>query len=136
MLTPVVVLLLPALVAAPEVARFALHAAAQMMHPATGVILGQAMQIALADAALRPGAVHPGQVPWWLAWSSAAAALLIAGFQLGHRRLPRPAVRAFDVLAKVIASPIETLHSGLVADYVTWLVVGLALFSATFAFAP
>ena len=96
---PVVVLLLPALFAAPEVARFALHAAAQMMHPATGAILGQAMQIAPADAAVRPGAVHPGQVPWWLAWSSVAAALLVA-------------------------------------DYVTWLVVGLALFSATFAFAP
>ncbi len=131
MMTPVVVLLLPALVAMPQVAPFAMHAAAQMTHPETAAILGQPVSIPSVAAAVRPA-----QAPWWLSWSSLAAALLIAGYQLGHQRLPRPAVRALDLVGKAIAGPIETLHSGLVADYVTWLVMGLALFCATFALAP
>ena len=62
-------------------------------------------------------------------------AILIAGFDLSRNRLPGPLVRAVGATFRPLHSVLEAWHSGLVGDYVTWIVVGLALIAGCLAFA-
>jgi len=86
-------------------------------------------------AAVQLGAVaHKGApVSSLLAWSGVAFALLLAGTGLWHPALPRPVLKTAKFLVRPLAASLSYVHSGAVCDYVAWLVVGLALFTAAFA---
>jgi multicomponent Na+:H+ antiporter subunit D len=56
--------------------------------------------------------------------ASAAAALVLAGLSLYWRRLPLPRRRAES--GPFLAGPVRAFQSGIINDYVTWIVVGIA----------
>jgi multicomponent Na+:H+ antiporter subunit D len=72
---------------------------------------------------------RPGDLVPWLPWATVGIALMIAGFDLSRRSLPKGLVKGVTQLTTPILSAMQTIHSGLIGDYVTWLVVGVALFS-------
>ncbi|MGH3400810.1 MAG: complex I subunit 5 family protein, partial [Streptosporangiaceae bacterium] len=56
--------------------------------------------------------------------ASAEAALVVAGLSLYWRRLPLPRRRAGS--GPFLAGPVQAFQSGVINDYVTWIVVGIA----------
>ena len=114
MLLPAALLLLLALSGGAAARPFALRAAAEFMH---------------ATAPLR----HIAPPHHFLPWLGPGLALLIAAFNLSRRHLPRWLVAGNDRLTGPPLRFLQALHSGLVGDYVTWVVVGLAVFAAVFA---
>ena len=119
MLLPAAVMLVAAVIGLEAERRFAIRAAAAI--------------IAAPDAP--PPDVRPDAGPGLAPWISVAAAVVIASFQLGRGHLPRWLVRGSDAGTYPVLGALQTLHSGLVADYVTWIVVGLAFFALAFAVA-
>jgi multicomponent Na+:H+ antiporter subunit D len=77
-----------------------------------------------------PEATHP-----FLPWLSMALAVGIAGFDLFRRYLPKPAVQLGSAVSAPLFHVLSSLHSGLVGDYVAWIVVGLAVFAIAFVLA-
>ena len=69
-----------------------------------------------------------------LPWMTVGLAILIASYDMSRSRLPGPLVRATSTALHPIHSALEAWHSGLVGDYVTWIVVGLALMVGWVAF--
>jgi multicomponent Na+:H+ antiporter subunit D len=67
------------------------------------------------------------------AWLAVALAIALAGFELGRDRLPRPVLAVVDRLLRPPLAAIRLWHSGLIGDYVAWMMVGLAVFGASFA---
>lgn len=125
MMIPVAVLLGLALVAGTRSARlFAVGAAARFIAWDGGASLG------------RLGAVPPvaSAAPHFAAasWVTLGLALLLAAFNLSRARLPRPLLAASEAMARPVFATLESLHDGLVGNYVTWIIVGLALFTVTF----
>jgi multicomponent Na+:H+ antiporter subunit D len=55
-------------------------------------------------------------------------AVLIAGFNLLRRDLPEVVTKGVDVVLRPVFGSLQALHSGLIGDYVAWLVVGVAMF--------
>jgi multicomponent Na+:H+ antiporter subunit D len=70
-----------------------------------------------------------------LSWTTVALAILIAGYDLSRSRLPGALVRATEAVLHPLHTVLEAWHSGLVGDYVTWIVVGLALMAGWVALA-
>jgi hypothetical protein len=68
--------------------------------------------------------------PSWTVWLSLAFALGTAAFALFRDRLPDRVDRSVRTTQSVPTRALETLHSGLIGDYVTWLAAGLALMAA------
>ena len=132
MLLPAALLLLLALPGSRAAASFALHAAGLFMHPDVPAIL------ALAGAPSAPAIPAPPPLPphSMLPWLSVALALLIASYELGRHRLPRPLVNTVDRLSVPALDTLRAAHSGLVGDYVAWIAVGLALWTFAFWTAP
>ncbi|HEY1794694.1 MAG TPA: proton-conducting transporter membrane subunit [Stellaceae bacterium] len=62
------------------------------------------------------------------------AAIAIAAFDLFRDRLPRFLPRSVDRVAEPLFRGLGVLHSGLVGDYVAWIVVGLGGFAVVLAF--
>ena len=86
-----------------------------------------------APAPSGPPVALPPPVHAWLPWAALAAALLLAGYDLGRAHLPRWLVAGADRLSAPLADGLEALHSGEVGDYVAWVAAGLAAFGAAFA---
>ena len=102
------------------------------------VVLGAAHRVdgLAADAALQLGVVDTGGVPAsgsGAGWIAVAAALVLAAFDLLHTSLPGAVATATKWLTEPLAAGLDYMHSGAVGDYVAWLAVGLALFTAAFA---
>ncbi len=90
---------------------------------------GLARQAADQAGAAAGGASHaPGVLPW----VAVGLALLLAGFDLLQPRLPGPITAVTGLVTRPLGAGLGYLHSGAVGDYVAWLVVGLALFTAAF----
>ncbi len=53
--------------------------------------------------------------------------------QLGRRRLPPRLAAAARAVNSTVLSPLRTLHSGHVGDYIAWLTVGVAVFGGILA---
>jgi multicomponent Na+:H+ antiporter subunit D len=103
MLSPVVILLVLALFSASHLARAA------------------AVQFA---GGLAPAGVSEGRE--WVGWLSVGAAVVIAGYQLFRASL----WNRLSFVAKTVSAPfaaaLEAVHSGMVGDYIVWVVAGLA----------
>ena len=110
MLACTAVPLLAVLLAAGQASGLAEHAAAQLGRAAAGTPRASGL----------------------FAWAAVALALLLAAFDLLHRRLPASITKTTVLLARPFATGLDELHSGAVGDYVAWLVVGLALFTGAF----
>ncbi|MBV9812861.1 MAG: NADH-quinone oxidoreductase subunit E, partial [Acetobacteraceae bacterium] len=117
MLAPAAVMLALALIGPGFERSIAVHAAGLLMHAGT------------SDAA---EAVAGGQSSL-LPWIFVAFAVAVAAWELGRGHLPRLLVRGTDAVLNPALAALQALHSGLVSDYVTWIVVGLAGFAVAFA---
>ncbi len=127
MLAPTALLLLLALPAADAAGTFASTAAASFIHPDTDAILGLAAPyVGMSSPTPAPG--HS-----ILPWPSVLLAVLIAAAELTRGRMPRALTAGYDRLAAPVTDGLRALQSGLIGDYVAWIVVGLALFSVTAA---
>jgi multicomponent Na+:H+ antiporter subunit D len=128
MMIPTTFLLLLALAGGHAAGAFAFHAAIAFTHPDNNSILG------LASYEIGATGSAPSALPTsWLSWLSVALALIISGYQLSRRELPRLVVRSVALATRPLLGALQAIHSGLVGDYVAWLVVGLALFTIVFA---
>jgi multicomponent Na+:H+ antiporter subunit D len=131
MLAPAALLLAVAVLSAPWAERLAEASTRQFMHPDAQAVLGAGYgaphQVAGERATHAAGPVVP--------WIGVGLALLIAGYELGRRHLPRPLLRAISVATDPLFARLQRLHSGLVGDYVAWIMVGLAVFAAALALA-
>ncbi len=66
-------------------------------------------------------------------WASLALALAVAAFELWRHKMPRLVTTAVDWGSAPVALGVARLHTGLIGDYVTWILVGLAIFTISFA---
>ena len=114
MLLPALGLLALALGAASWFDGFVRQAASQMMH---------------ADLA---AGLAPASGTGWLPFVTVPLAIIIAGFELTRDRIPAPLVHAADRMLQPVLDGLDRLHSGLVGDYVVWLLAGLSLFAIAF----
>ena len=110
MLTPCTILLVLSLLGTSGVDAIAAHA--------VGPFIGLAQQTPTRMSAPSP--------PSYLSWMTVGLAILIAAYDLSRSRLPGPLVRAANAALHPLHVILEAWHSGLVGDYVTWIVVGLA----------
>lgn len=127
MMIPTTLLLLLALPHGDRIGAYAAQAAASFIHPDTDALLGLPSGW---SPLMQPPTRTGGS---WIAWAGVAAALAIAAFQLGRRALPGLLVRLVDRSSDPLLDGLRVLHSGLISDYVTWLVVGVAAFAVSFA---
>jgi multicomponent Na+:H+ antiporter subunit D len=121
MLCPTVLLLLLALCGANTARVFANDAAAAILHANSAS--PYAHPVAPPEAS--PDAILP--------WVSVGLAVLLAGFNLARQSLPRPLTKLADTALNPMLQLLEAIHSGLIGDYVAWLMAGLALFTLAFA---
>jgi multicomponent Na+:H+ antiporter subunit D len=129
MLAPAALLLGLGMVEADPHGLLATQAASLLMQ--TGLTQTGLTQTGLAMTGIAAPPDLPSSVAPWL---STCFALLIAAFELGRRHLPRWLVRIVDGTTDPPLIALRVIHSGVVGDYVAWIVVGLALFTAAFAF--
>ena len=62
-----------------------------------------------------------------------AAAILIAGLELGRSHTPRWLVRLSDLVTGPVFAGLDRLHDGIVGDYVAWIVLGAIAVGAAIA---
>ena len=74
----------------------------------------------------------PAEASSWLPWLSVALAFALAGFNLSRQLLPKSLIGAVDRVTGPPSDGLRVLHSGMVGDYVMWIMVGLALFTIVF----
>jgi multicomponent Na+:H+ antiporter subunit D len=101
--------------------------ARELVRTAAGEFVDPVHPIALDPL---PETTHP-----FVPWLSMTLAIGIAGFDLFRRYLPKPAVRLSNAVSTPLFRVLDWLHSGLIGDYVAWIVVGLAVFAIAFALA-
>ncbi|WP_428485696.1 complex I subunit 5 family protein [Rhodopila sp.] len=130
MLAPTVLLLVLALPEAEAAGDYAMRAATSFMHPDVEAILG----LRAANTGTVPLVPSHDSGGSWMPWVSVALAVAIAAFELTRRRLPERPVVWVDRITTPVLNALSTIHSGLIGDYVTWVMVGLALFGVVFAF--
>jgi multicomponent Na+:H+ antiporter subunit D len=130
MLVPTILLLLLALPGAGAAGDFAEQAATHFMHPDVGAILGMTAPTPGPLIAAHEPSSADGATPWL----SVSLAVIIAAFALTRRRLPRALTGASDWLSAPVVKTLNRIHSGLIGDYVAWIMLGLALFAMAFAF--
>jgi multicomponent Na+:H+ antiporter subunit D len=73
--------------------------------------------------------------PSYPSWIGVGLALLIAAYDLSRQHLPVLLTHASGAAFRPLYTALDAWHSGLVGDYVTWIVVGLALMALCIAFA-
>ncbi len=117
MMAPTTLLLALSLPFGDQAAAVAWHAAASFLHPGA-----------------EPIAAHvPDSGASWVSWLSVGLAVGFAAFALSRKRLAGPLVGAVDAATSPLTRGLTLLHSGQIGDYVTWIMVGLALFTACYA---
>ncbi|HSU07263.1 MAG TPA: proton-conducting transporter membrane subunit [Acetobacteraceae bacterium] len=120
MAAPAVLLLAAALISGESVEAAARHIAA-------GFLASSGVQSPVVPKLPAP---HP-----FVPWVALTLAVGVAGFDLWRDRLPRVFVWLVDGASWPLFDAVTRLHTGLVGDYVLWIVIGLAVFTAAFALA-
>jgi len=95
-----------------------------------GHLAAQAASLLMQRESAPPPDLPPSVTPWL----SVGFALLVAAHELGRRHLPRWFLWVVDNLTNPPLAALRVIHSGVIGDYVVWIAVGLALFTAAFAF--
>jgi multicomponent Na+:H+ antiporter subunit D len=130
MMLPTGLLLLLSLPGSHEAGRFAWRATTAFMQPDSSLVL---------SGVPRPVQASPGEVPnsdsLLLPWVSVLLAVALAAANLSRHCAPRWLTGALDRVTGPPLDGLRMLHSGLVGDYVMWIMVGLALFTVAFALA-
>jgi multicomponent Na+:H+ antiporter subunit D len=122
MMLPVSILLLLAVVLGTHGASaFALRSAARFVAWDGGASLGHLKTPAFPAPRLAP---HP-----FVPWLTIGLSLLIASHDLARAKLPKAWLKFSDALVNPVLIVVDRLHNGLIGDYVTWMVLGLAAFS-------
>lgn len=119
MLCPALVLLGAALVGSDGVGRVARSSARGFL-----AVAGQA---GASVPTLKPP--HP-----FAPWLALGLTLALAAYDLGRSAIPAAAANAVERLGAPVFTFITRLHSGIIGDYVAWIVAGLALFAAVLGF--
>ena len=130
MLVPTILLLLLALPGVGAADTFAQQAATHFMHPDVGAILGMITPASAPLIAAHEPSSADGATPWL----SVSLAVIIAAFALIRRRLPHALTGALHWLSAPVVKTLNRIHSGLIGDYVAWIILGLALFTIAFTF--
>ena len=117
MLAPALVLLLLALLPAQWVEDAAPSAAR--------LFAGKAATLSLSGASGSASALLP--------WVSTVLALVMAAWALGRAHWPKGLIVTTDAVTRPVFRKLDAFHSGLVGDYVAWMMVGLASFAASAA---
>jgi multicomponent Na+:H+ antiporter subunit D len=112
MMSPCLVLLAGALAGGRMTGDVLLRAAPQFMHPDQPPM-----------APPYPAELHPLGP-----WIAVAAAVALAAWDLGRRHVPRRLLGMVDALTRAFR-PLDAAHSGVVGDYVAWMVLGLGIFA-------
>jgi multicomponent Na+:H+ antiporter subunit D len=124
MLAPCAALLLAAFVPGHMVGDFMPRAAGAFVHPpdvlAANPVPGSATPLLHEQ--------HP-----LASWGGVCLALLLAAGDLSLRYMPRWLFQPIHRVVGPARDALNALHSGLIGDYVAWIVAGLALMAAMFA---
>jgi multicomponent Na+:H+ antiporter subunit D len=132
MLAPALLLLALAFLPAQGGQTFLDHAAAMLRQPADvrAPILGPVREQVVSPP------VHQDEKPIgrFGPWGSVGLAIAIALYHLGRSHIPRVAIETVDRALRPWIEVLQRIHSGLIGDYVAWMVVGLAAFAVAFAF--
>jgi multicomponent Na+:H+ antiporter subunit D len=81
---------------------------------------------------LAPGDLETGGAEF-LPWLSVFLAIAVAASELLRDRFPEPLLAARDRLLTPIFYAVRAIHTGLVGDYVLWLMLGIAGFACVLA---
>ncbi len=127
MFIPALVLIVLALVPGGLVHHYAAGAIEPFFHPDGAAILGLQPPRPITPPALLADAPHA-----WLPWVSVAGSIAIAAYALSRHRLPGIFHRSTRGAFGPIFKGLETVHSGLINDYIAWLTLGLAAVVASF----
>jgi multicomponent Na+:H+ antiporter subunit D len=76
----------------------------------------------------------PPPPPSFVPYLSMGAAIVLAVYALQRQRIARFLVDGLDRATWPLAQALREVHSGLIGDYVTWIVVGLLLLGGMFVF--
>ena len=87
------------------------------------------MAMGMPPSAIPP---QPGAPATLLAWLSVGLALAMAAYALFEHHLPDASTSGIRRVVSLAGAGLDYLHSGAIGDYVAWLMVGLALFTAAF----
>ena len=128
MMTPAAILIVLALVPGSVALRYVATAIAAFAHPDSAALLRLAPQKPLPDLPLLTQSPHAH-----LMWVAVASSLGIAGYTLFRERLPQVFKGATRSIFGPLFHGLETVHSGLVNDYVAWIAIGVAAVAAAFA---
>jgi multicomponent Na+:H+ antiporter subunit D len=136
MLAPTLLLMALAFLPARTGQTFLDHAAAMLRQPAD--IQSVVSDTVPARAALPP--VRQNEEPSGTTrtigpWVSVGLAISFALYHLARSLIPRAATRTVDRALRPWIEILQRFHSGLIGDYVAWVVVGLAAFAVACAFA-
>ena len=83
-----------------------------------------------------PGAVAWPETTTWTAiepWLAVLGTIGTAAFALFRQDLPRPLPRMADLVVGPLEAALGKIHSGIVNDYVVWIVLGFALLAGSAA---
>ena len=129
MAAPMALLVILALVPGELILPYVASAIGAFFKPDGAAILGLAPpRVEEVATTLATAAPHA-----WLMWVAVTGAVLIAAYGLFREKLPRLFKRSSRATLGPIFEAIETLHSGLISDYVAWIAMGFAALVAAFA---
>lgn len=104
---------------------FARHAIGAFIHPPVEALIGLGGP---SVPKIVPLAAQGDAMPGWI---GTAGALVIAAYALTRDRAPAGARLVIQRLTRPAFDALQYLHSGLIADYVVWISLGLAALAAS-----
>jgi len=128
MFAPCAVLVAAALAGGGSVVRLVQHAAGSFVHPDAAGVLRGAASLARGDIGPLPPDLHP-LVPW----CGFALAIGLAAWDLSRQYLPHRLHESARMLAVPLRLTLDAAHNGIIGDYVTWMIAGLAVMAAVLA---
>ncbi|HVY13980.1 MAG TPA: proton-conducting transporter membrane subunit [Rhodopila sp.] len=136
MLAPTLLLLMLAVLPAESGRAFLDHAATMLRHASDvrDLVPGSATG-GLASPSARRGELAAPVMRTIGPWISVGLAIVIAVYHLGRSRIQPAINKGVDRVLGPWVEVLQGLHGGLIGDYVAWVVVGLAVFAVTCAFA-
>jgi multicomponent Na+:H+ antiporter subunit D len=112
------------------------HAAAMLRQPADiQALVPGSVPEQVVSPSVRQDEEPPGPIQTFGPWVSVELAIVIALYHLTRSLIPRAATGTVDRALRPWIEILQRIHSGLIGDYVAWVVVGLAAFAVACAFA-